>query len=103
MSVLPWIGFIALVLLLGAVLQRPAITLASPQTQAAGRMLLATVTDASGKTQVDFGVDDFLVREGGDEREVLDVHIADYPIVLLIDDGSGSNDLRPIKSAIQPS
>src|SRR6476659_9097372 len=91
---------IVLVLVLGAVLQKPAITLAAPQTQAAGRMLLATVIDLSGKTQVDVGVDDFLVKEGGDEREVLDVHIADYPIVVLIDDGPGSNDLRPIKSAI---
>src|SRR5262249_8167007 len=91
---------IVLVLLLGAVIQKPAITLAAPQTQATGRTLLATVMDVSGKTQVDVGVDDFLVKEGGDEREVLDVHIADYPIVMLIDDGPGSNDLRPIKSAI---
>src|ERR1041384_1429242 len=68
---------IALVLLLGAVLQKPAIALAAPQTQATGRMLLATVVDLSGKTQVDFGVDDFVIKEGGDEREVLDVHIAD--------------------------
>jgi hypothetical protein len=91
---------IALVVLLGAGLQKPAVTLAVPQTQATGRMLLATVVDLSGKTQVDIGVDDLLVKKGGDEREVLDVHIADYPIVVLIDDGPGSNDLRPIKSAI---
>jgi len=91
---------IALVLLFGAGLQKPAVTLAAPQTQATGRMLLATVVDLSGKTQVDVGVDDFLVKEGGDEREVLDVHIADYPIVMLVDDGPGLNDLGPIKSAI---
>ena len=70
------------------------------QVQSSGRILLASVVDTSGKTQVDFGVDDFLIREGGDEREVLDVHVADYPMVMLIDDGPQANDLRPIKSAI---
>ena len=85
--------------LLGACLQT-ATALGAPQAQATGRVLLANVVDSSGKTQVDFGVDDFLIKEGGDEREVLDVHIADYPMVMLIDDGPASNDLRPIKSAI---
>jgi hypothetical protein len=70
------------------------------QAQASGRILLATVVDTSGKTQVDFGVDDFVIREGGDEREVLDVHVADYPIVVLIDDDPQSGDLGAIKSAI---
>ena len=70
------------------------------QSQASGRILLATVVDASGKTLVDFGVDDFLIQEAGDEREVLDVHVADYPIVVLIDDAPQSSDLGPIKSAI---
>lgn len=51
-----------------------------------GRTLLATVTDSVGRTMVDFGVDDFVVREGGQEREVLDVHIADYPVALVLDD-----------------
>jgi hypothetical protein len=54
----------------------------------------------AGKTQVDFGVDDFVIEEGGDEREVLDVHVADYPIVLLIDDASESTNLAPISSGI---
>jgi hypothetical protein len=77
-----------------------ATAIAAPQAQVTGRILLANVVDASGKTQVDFGVDDFVIREGSDEREVLDVHIADYPIVMLIDDGPQANDLRPIQSAI---
>ena len=67
---------------------------------ATGRLLLATVVDTSGRTQVDFGVDDFVIREGGDEREVLDVHVADYPMVVLIDDTSEGSDLGPIKSAV---
>jgi hypothetical protein len=89
-----------LVLLCGlAVPFRPATSAAS-QSRASGRILLATVVDASGKTLVDFGVDDFLIQEAGDEREVLDVHVADYPIVVLIDDAPQSSDLGPIKSAI---
>ena len=84
--------------LLAACLQT-ASALGAHQAQATGRILLASVVDSSGKTQVDFGVDDFLIKEGGDEREVLDVHVADYPIVMLIDDGPQSSDLRPIKSA----
>ena len=62
--------------------------------------MLASVVDTSGKSQVDFGVDDFVINEGGDEREVLDVHVADYPIVVLIDDDSESTHLEPIKAAI---
>jgi hypothetical protein len=62
--------------------------------------LLASVVDTSGKTQVDFGVDDFVIKEGGDDREVLDVHVADYPIVVLIDDDPKSNHLEPIKAAV---
>ena len=90
-----------LVLVLGlAVPLRPATTSAASQSQASGRILLATVVDTSGKTLVDFGVDDFLIQEAGDEREVLDVHVADYPIVVLIDDAPQSSDLGPIKSAI---
>src|SRR5262249_41374292 len=72
----------------------------APQTQTSGRILLANVVDMSGKTQVDFGVDDFVIKEAGDEREVLDVHIADYPIVVLIDDDPQANHLEPIKAAI---
>lgn len=52
----------------------------------AARVLLATVVDARGRTMVDFGVDDFVVSEGSRNREVLDVHVADYPVALLLDD-----------------
>jgi len=83
------------------VLFAPAGGAISHQSPAAtGRLLLATVIDTSGKTQVDVGVDDFVIREGGDEREVLDVHVADYPMVVLIDDGPESTDLGPIKAAV---
>lgn len=52
----------------------------------AARVLLATVVDPGGRTMVDFGVDDFVVSEGSHNREVLDVHVADYPVALLLDD-----------------
>src|SRR5262245_64284822 len=90
----------ALTILIGlGVLQAEDIS-AQSQAPSSGRILLATVVDRAGKTQVDFGVDDFVVREGGDEREVLDVHVADYPIVVLVDDAAAANDLTPIKAAI---
>jgi hypothetical protein len=88
-----------LVLLLSLAVLKPVKTLAH-QAQASGRILLATVVDVTGKTQVDFGVDDFVIQEAGDAREVLDVHVADYPVVVLIDDGPESTDLGPITSAV---
>ena len=91
------IGFALLLAL--TVAPRPTAA-GQSRAQTSGRILLATVVDTSGKTQVDFGVDDFVIREGGDEREVLDVHVADYPIVVLIDDDPQSSDLGAIKSAI---
>jgi hypothetical protein len=90
----------ALVLLVAMIVFSRPVLGAAQQPQSAGRILLATVIDVSGKAQVDFGVDDFLIKEAGDEREVLDVHVADYPIVVLIDDDSQANDVRPIKDAI---
>src|SRR5262245_44755241 len=90
----------ALTILIGLGALGAVDTAAQAQAQSSGRILLATVVDLAGKTQVDFGVDDFVIEEGGDEREVLDVHVADYPIVLLIDDASESTNLAPISSAI---
>jgi hypothetical protein len=65
----------------------------------AGRTILATVVDSAGRPQVDLGLDDFVVSEDGDDREVLDVHIADYPVALLIDDKLGSAAIPAIKAA----
>ena len=90
---------VAFVFLLSEILLAGPVAIAQ-QAQASGRILLASVVDTSGRTQVDFGVDDFVIKEAGDEREVLDVHVADYPIVVLIDDDSQSSDLGPIKAAI---
>ncbi len=68
-----------------------AIALLISQQQAASRVLLATVT-SGGRTVVDLGIDDFVIEQGGAPGEVLDVHVADYPIVVLIDSGATSED-----------
>jgi hypothetical protein len=48
---------------------------------------------------VDVESTDFVVRESGQPREVLSVHIADYPIALLIDNsGAAQGDLEDIKA-----
>ena len=47
------------------------------------RTVLATVSDARNRTIVDVGVDDFVVREAGQSRDVLDVRVADYPIAVI--------------------
>ena len=62
---------------------------AGPATvqQAAGRVLLATVSDRNNRPTVDVGPDDFVVEEGNDEREVLAVRVADYPVAVLLDNG----------------
>lgn len=59
---------------------------AQPQT-AASHIALVT-TAVSGQALIDLGVDDFVVEEGGVARDIIDVHIADYPIVVLIDNGA---------------
>lgn len=62
------------------------------QSQAAARVMLATVFDAAGRVTVDVGPDDFVIEEGNDERDVLAVQVADYPVALLLDNGTGSGD-----------
>ena len=59
---------------------------AQPQI-AASRIALVTAT-AGTRALVDLGVDDFVVEEGGAAREILDVHVADYPLVVLLDNGA---------------
>lgn len=64
------------------------------------RTVLATVVDQRNRAIVDVGVDDFVVREGGQPRDVLDVHVADYPLVVLVDTGNAAQgDFEAIKKA----
>jgi hypothetical protein len=61
---------------------------AAGQPQAAASHIVLVTATVSGRSAVDLGVDDFVVEEGGVARDIIDVHIADYPIVVLIDNGA---------------
>lgn len=82
-----------------ALMAGPMSAPATQQIGGAGRTILATVVDAGERPQVDLGLDDFVVSEDGEDREILDVHIADYPVALLIDDKVGSAAIPAIKIA----
>jgi len=73
----------------------------SAQTQAAvGRTVLATVLNGRNQPIVDVEVDDFVVRESGQPREIVSAHIADYPIVVLVDNSATAEpDLEAIRGA----
>ena len=69
--------------------------------KAASRFALALVNDPRGKAIVDIGADDFVVQEGNSAREVLDVRVADYPIVIVVDNGTAARaDFIEIKAAV---
>jgi hypothetical protein len=53
----------------------------------ASRTALAIVSDARNRPIVDVGADDFVIQESGQPREVLSVRVADYPIVVMLDNG----------------
>jgi hypothetical protein len=72
----------------------------SAQQIGASRTVLATVVDSRGRSMVDVEVDDFVVRETGQLRDVLSVRVADYPLALVLDNGRGAGrDLEPIRRA----
>lgn len=61
--------------------------------------MLAAVVSGEGRPLVDVGLDDFVVTEGSRPREVLDVHVADYPLALVIDDRAESAAALPVVRA----
>lgn len=62
------------------------------------RTVLATVS-AGNRLIVDLDVDDFVIEEGGSTREVYDVHVADYPLVLVLDDSASTDEIATIREA----
>jgi hypothetical protein len=54
------------------------------------RVLLAMVTDTGNRPLVELEPDDFVVDENGEQRNILSLHMADYPIVVLLDDTASS-------------
>lgn len=75
--------FLALILTVAA----SSLQSANSQT-GASRVALASVTDPGNRPLVDVGADDFVIQEAGAAREVLSVRPADYPIVVLVDNGN---------------
>jgi hypothetical protein len=64
------------------------------------RVVLAAVTDEQDRRLVDLGPDDFAVAEKGNEREIVSVYIADYPVVVLLDEGGDAGtDTLAIRAA----
>jgi hypothetical protein len=69
--------------------------------QATSRTTLVTVADARNQPILDLGPDDVVIREGpaapGNNvvREILSVHAADYPVIVLVDTGSAARDDFP--------
>jgi hypothetical protein len=80
------------VIFLALALAAAASTLAQSSATAsqtgASRVALVTVADPRGRSLVDVSADDFVIQEAGAAREILSVRPADYPIVLLLDNGS---------------
>lgn len=75
--------------------------------QATIRTTLVTVADARNQPILDLGPDDVVIREGpaapGNNvvREILSVHAADYPVIVLVDTGSAARDDFPqIRQAV---
>jgi hypothetical protein len=66
---------------------------------ASARTVLARVTSTGNRAVINLGPDDFAVDQNGRSRDVLDVHIADYPIVVLLDDTSNDEEFGAIRKA----
>ena len=76
-----------------------AVSMVAAQRPLATRLVLATVMDAGSQPVVGLGPDDFVIEEGGGTREVFDVRAADYPVVILMDNGADSADVEAIRRA----
>jgi hypothetical protein len=71
------------------------------QQTGASRSALVTVADGRNRPLVDLGPDDFVIKEAGEPREILDVRPADYPVVVLIDTGAAARgDFEDIRRAV---
>lgn len=89
---------IPVVIAAAALLPAPA----QPLQTGASRTALAIVLDAKSHPIVDLGADDFVIQEGGQAREVLSVRIADYPVVVMLDNGSDARtDFALMRKAVE--
>jgi len=74
----------------------------SPPQQDTTRFVLASVTDGNGRPVVEVDLDDFVIREAGQPRDILTVHLADYPVAIVLDnDGWADSDSEAVRRAIR--
>jgi hypothetical protein len=77
-----------------------AVLTAAQAQASASRTALAAVVNGRNQPIVDLGPDDFVIKEGRDAREILSVHMADYPLALVIDNRGGAHpELEAIRKA----
>ena len=93
---------IAAVIAIAAAVSAPLAASSEAQLKtASSRVVLAVVTDTQDRPLVDLGPDDFAIGENGSEREIVSVYVADYPVVVLLDEGTaGTTDVQAIRSAV---
>ena len=73
---------------------------AAVQKLGASRIVLALVTDLGNRPLVNLGADDFAIDEGGQPRDILSLHVADYPIAVLLDDtAAAGTDMDTVRAA----
>ncbi len=90
-----------LVLTLAAALALQAASDTAGSQTGASRIALATVSDPRNRPLMDVGPDDFVIQEAGAAREVLSVRPADYPIVVLLDNGTDARaDFPQMRKAV---
>jgi hypothetical protein len=75
-----------------------AVAISADLQIAASRTLLASVVTPANQPIVDLEADDFVVREAGQARDILSLRIADYPVIVLIDN-SRARDFETIRAA----
>jgi hypothetical protein len=85
--------------LLAAALAASLSAVAVAQQQVLSSRTLLAVVSAGNRALVELGIDDFVVQEGDTERAVVDVHLADYPLVILLDLSGPSPDHEAILAA----
>jgi hypothetical protein len=90
-----------LILALAATLTLHAASDTAESQTGASRIALATVFDARNRPLMDVGPDDFVIQEAGAAREVFAVRPADYPVVVLMDNGADARgDFPQMRKAV---
>ena len=77
-----------------------ALSFVMSQAAGVGRTVLATVLNPRNQPIVDVEADDFVVREQGKPQEILAARVADYPVVILLDNSTAAEqDFEAMRAA----